>query len=582
MNKNLTFIFFLFLMINIYCQENQTNITTQELTVTKSYSPKLANKNKIRSRVSSSFMDLSSNSSITYDLLQIPVISTFSPNKASPLKLQRNISQHPSFNNHLDFGFGNRNQLYLDLSNSFRIDKLQSFNIDIVSFNYGNVSSSLVESDESVFAFALNHLYSSNKNEINHSFHVRSSTNNYYGIYSESEILNDPILLNKIDTRQNRTEINFLSNWKFYDRFVKTASLNFNSNFDSFDSNEQIIEIKADILLSFLNTNFLIIPKFDLVNSFFSQGYQNRNSIQSNYSKFETLIQLSSIQHKFKYQIGGKINYMTNIQENSTPKIFFNPEILLSYGQNGSKFQPYLTIVGGINLNSYKTSSYLNPFVAPTLNLIPTQNLYEGRFGFKSSLTSKIEFVFGTHFNSQKNAFFFKRYAYDNSVINNGYRLANSFGLVYDDINKFGFYSELIFLQNDENSLKLSFINYDYDQKKISNPWNLPDFVGSIDLNMRLENKFNIKIDARFLGQRPSAYRNVFLNQDIQTSPTTIKSLSTLTQIKTEFNYRLARKLQTYIRMQFNFGKDINQWDYFRLNENLFIGGIRYSFDLTF
>lgn len=582
MNKNITFIFFLFLMINIYCQENQTNITTQELTVTKSYSPKLANKNKIRSRVSSSFMDLSSNSSITYDLLQIPVISTFRPNKASPLKLQRNISQHPSFNNHLDFGFGNRNQLYLDLSNSFRIDKLQSFNIDIVSFNYGNVSSSLVESDESVFAFALNHLYSSNKNEINHSFYVRSSTNNYYGIYSESEILNDPILLNKIDTRQNRTEINFLSNWKFYDRFVKTASLNFNSNFDSFDSNEQIIEIKADILLSFLNTNFLIIPKFDLVNSFFSQGYQNRNSIQSNYSKFETLIQFSSIQHKFKYQIGGKINYMTNIQENSTPKIFFNPEILLSYGQNGSKFQPYLTIVGGINLNSYKTSSYLNPFVAPTLNLIPTQNLYEGRFGFKSSLTSKIEFVFGTHFNSQKNAFFFKRYAYDNSVINNGYRLANSFGLVYDNINKFGFYSELIFLQNDENSLKLSFINYDYDQKKISNPWNLPDFVGSIDLNMRLENKFNIKIDARFLGQRPSAYRNVFLNQDIQTSPTTIKSLSTLTQIKTEFNYRLARKLQTYIRMQFNFGKDINQWDYFRLNENLFIGGIRYSFDLTF
>ena len=582
MNKNLTFIFFLFLMINIYCQENQTNITTQELTVTKSYSPKLANKNKIRSRVSSSFMDLSSNSSITYDLLQIPVISTFSPNKASPLKLQRNISQHPSFNNHLDFGFGNRNQLYLDLSNSFRIDKLQSFNIDIVSFNYGNVSSSLVESDESVFAFALNHLYSSNKNEINHSFHVRSSTNNFYGIYSESEILNDPILLNKIDTRQNRTEINFLSNWKFYDRFVKTASLNFNSNFDSFDSNEQIIEIKADILLSFLNTNFLIIPKFDLVNSFFSQGYQNRNSIQSNYSKFETLIQFSSIQHKFKYQIGGKINYMTNIQGNSTPKIFFNPEILLSYGQNGSRFQTYLTIIGGINLNSYKTSSYLNPFVAPTINLIPTQNLYEGRFGFKSSLTSKIELVFGTHFNSQKNAFFFKRYAYDNSVINNGYRLANSFGLVYDDINKFGFYSELIFLQNDENSLKLSFINYDYDQKKISNPWNLPDFVGSIDLNMRLENKFNIKIDARFLGQRLSAYRNVFLNQDIQTSPTTIKSLSTLTQIKTEFNYRLARKLQTYIRMQFNFGKDINQWDYFRLNENLFIGGIRYSFDLTF
>lgn len=582
MNKNLISISFFFLFINLYCQENKTNITTQELTVTKSYSPLLANKNKIRSKASSSFMDISSNSSMTYDLLQIPVISIFSPNKASPLKLQRNISQNASFNNHLDFGFGNRNQLYMDLSNSFRIDKFQSFNIDIVSFNYGNVSSSIVESDESLFTFALNHLYSSNKKEINNAFHVRSYTNNYYGIYSESEILNDPILLNKIDTRQNRTEINFLSNWKFYNRFIKTASLNFNSNFDSFDSNEQILEIKADILLEFLNTNFLIIPKFDLVNSFFSQGYQNRNSIQSNYSKFETLIQLSSIQYIFKYQIGGKINYMTNIQQNSTPKIFFNPEILISYGQNGSKFQPYLTISGGVNLNSYKMSSYLNPFVAPTLNLIPTQNLYDGRFGLKSSLTSKIDLIFGTHFNSQKNAFFFKRYAYDSSVINNGYRLANSFGLVYDDINKFGFYSELIFLQNDESSFGLSFINYNYDQKKISSPWNLPDFEASVDLNMKLMNKFNIKIDARFLGRRPSAYKNVFLNQNIQTSPTTTKSLSTLTQIKTEFNYRLAQNIQTYMRMQFNFGKDINQWDYFRLNENLFIGGIRYSFDLTF
>ena len=75
---------------------------------------------------------------------------------------------------------------------------------------------------------------------------------------------------------------------------------------------------------------------------------------------------------------------------------------------------------------------------------------------------------------------------------------------------------------------------------------------------------------------------NVFLNQNIEDSPTTPKYLSTLTQLKTEFNYRLAEKLQAYIRMQFNFGKDMNQWDYFIINENLFVGGIRYSFDLTF
>ena len=580
MNNKLLFLLF-FLWVRAYCQEKNYNISNQELTVTKSYSPKLSNNNKIRSRVSSGFMDLSSNSSITYDLIEVPVVSTFKPNKASPLTLQRNISSTSGFNNHLDFGFGNRDQLYFDLSNTFNVDKMQSFNIDIVSSNLGNVESSIVKSDRSFFAFGLGHLYSSNKNEIAHIFYVKSLKDNYYGIYPESEILNDPVILDNLDMGQNRTEINFLSQWRFYDSFIKKASLNFNSNFDSFDSNEQILEIKSDMLFSLFNTNLMIIPKFDLVNTFFSQGYINRNSIQSNYSKFETLIQLSNLAGKFKYQVGGKINYMLKISNISMPEIFFNPEVMISYQENKSKFHPYLTINGGIDLNSYRKASYFNPYVAPTLNLIPTQNLYKGKFGVKSSINSRIEFILGTHFSRQKNDFLFKRYAYDNTVID-GYRLANSFGLVYDDITKFGFYSELVFRYNDENTFKFSFINYDYDQKRLSNVWNLPDLESSIELKLRIKDKLNLNMRARLLGERTSAYRNVFLNQNIEDSPTTPKYLSTLTQLKTEFNYRLAEKLQTYVRMQFNFGKDMNQWDYYIINENLFLGGIRYSFDLTF
>ena len=194
MNDKLLFLLF-FLWVKAYCQEKNYNISNQKLTVAKSYSPKLSNNNKIRSRVSSGFMDLSSTSSVTYDLIEVPVVSTFKPNKASPLTLQRNISTIPGFNNHLDFGFGNRDQLYFDLSNTFKVDKMQSFNIDIVSSNFGNVQSSIVKSDRSFFIFGLNHLYSSNKNEISHTFYVKSLKDNYYGIYPESDVLTDPVLL---------------------------------------------------------------------------------------------------------------------------------------------------------------------------------------------------------------------------------------------------------------------------------------------------------------------------------------------------------------------------------------------------
>ena len=74
--------------------------------------------------------DLSSTSSVAYDLIQVPVVSTFKPNKASPLTLQRNISSTSGFNNHLDFGFGNRDQLYFDLSNTFKNVKFCKINVD--------------------------------------------------------------------------------------------------------------------------------------------------------------------------------------------------------------------------------------------------------------------------------------------------------------------------------------------------------------------------------------------------------------------------------------------------------------------
>ena len=86
----------------------------------------------------------------------------------------------------------------------------------------------------------------------------------------------------------------------------------------------------------------------------------------------------------------------------------------------------------------------------------------------------------------------------------------------------------------------------------------------------------------RHIGERPSAYRRVFLNQAPENSPTELKILSPISQIKAEINYRLAPKWQTYLRSQFNIGSSISQWDSYVLNQKLLLVGMRYSFDLTF
>ena len=87
---------------------------------------------------------------------------------------------------------------------------------------------------------------------------------------------------------------------------------------------------------------------------------------------------------------------------------------------------------------------------------------------------------------------------------------------------------------------------------------------------------------AKYLGERPTAYRQVFLNQTSEKSPTELKFLPPLSQVKAEINYRFDSKWQSYLRAQYNIGSIKSKWDYYLLNQNLFLGGIRYSFDLAF
>ena len=580
MNKYI--LIFLFVVSIVNSQDIKESIKTQQITVSKSYAPELTNINKIRSVISINDLIRSDKVTVTYNLIEIPVASTFKPNKASPLTLKRNFVDESSFNSHFDLGIGNTGQLNLDFSSHMIIDRSQGVGLDIINTNYGDVNLTQISSDESLFVFGLDHILSSQKMEIVHKIFLNQHSVNYYGIYHDSSKLSDPLLFEKIISIQERNSINLLSNWKFYNSFLKGALLNVKFLNDSSDSKEEMIDFKTDMLIPVFRMNLLLVPKVSYVNTFFNEDYFNRQKIKSFYTKFETSIQLSSIEDKLKYQVGGTINYILKQSSILTPEISISPKIMISYGLNGSKFQSYLILNGGVEINNYSVLSNSNPYVAPTLNLIPTQNLYIGRIGFKSSFDSGLDLNVGSHFKKQLNAPLFKRYAYDPSISNQGYRLANSYGLVYDEISQYGFFGEASINFGKENFFKISLWQFNYDLDKVSHPWNLPNFEGRVTLDLKIADKLRINLLTRHIGERPSAYRRVFLNQAPENSPTELKILSPISQIKAEINYRLAPKWQTYLRSQFNIGSSISQWDSYVLNQKLLLVGMRYSFDLTF
>ena len=108
-------LFFIFVFGILSAQKNkQEPIGTQEVLVVKSYTPSLSDAFKIKSAPKLSDSLTSLEKELVYQLQKIPVISTFEPNKASPLKLQQRKSTTP-YNTFFSGGYGNKNQLFFNV-----------------------------------------------------------------------------------------------------------------------------------------------------------------------------------------------------------------------------------------------------------------------------------------------------------------------------------------------------------------------------------------------------------------------------------------------------------------------------------
>ncbi|MBN09306.1 MAG: hypothetical protein CMC79_02900 [Flavobacteriaceae bacterium] len=562
-------------------QEEEKKIVTEKLTVTKSFTPELNKVNKIRSKVTDKDIIKTDKMTVKYSLLDVPVISTFKPNKASPLKLKRNFSEESNHNSQFNFGLGNRDQLVFDLTSHVNLNRNERLGFDLINNNYGSIKNTLTPSDQNLFVFGIQHSYSSQKVEVLNNLELNQMNSYYYGIYNDVSTLSDPILLSNVETFQKRTSFTTSSNWKWYNGFVKEALFKYRSSKDSFDSAENFISLNAVLSFPIFGSNFLISPQVSSIDTSFSEGYFDRLPMESFYSKAQTAFQLSNIINNFKYKIGGTINYMFNQSNELTPELFFSPKIFLSYGQIGERFLPYLTLDGGLDFNRYFSLSLYNPYLAPTLNLIPTQTIFSGEVGFKSFFDSGVEFRFATHFKQQDNAPFFVRYPYDPSVINQGYRLANSFGLEYDNLFTYGILTEFSYDFNDDNLIRFSFAQFNYETENIDHPWNLPDFEGNLSLGIKIQKKIRFNLSGRYIGVRPSAYRNVFPNLLPENSPISLDLVPGIFQLKTEVNYRYNKDWQIYIRNNINNSSSNSIWAYYPLNQNLFLAGLRYSFALS-
>ena len=576
-----TLILYLFLLsISIsYAQKSENSIDTESIVIVKSFTPSLSDAFKIKSNPFISDSLSNSKFELVYDLKKIPVISTFEPNKATPLKLKQKKLYNP-FNTFFTGAFGNKNQLFFNISSLVEIDRSQRFGLNFYKDGFGNnIDNTILRSNQNYNEIGFNHNLRSNQYNVNTQFKFSKSLNNYFGL---NENVWDQSFLNSIDPQIRRNNFKVRSNWNWYDYFFNNFVLQANLSTDNFGSIEKQIGLSANFGSELARGNIKGKIKIQGLNTRFVNSYFEK--IQEEYS--QSLGSLSvfwqNISKDFRIKIGAGVTYFLGIDQISNDLIYY-PEIEILYQKEDNKITSYLNAFGGAKLNSYRSLTDVNPYLAPTAHLVPTFNKYNIQLGIRSRLTSVLNFDFGLIFDEVENYNFYQRLPYDNKNEFESYRLSNAFESRYLDLSFYGFNASIIINLIKHNFIRFeaSYRFFDIQQEEIL--WNIPSLQANWESQIKWNDHFAFSFKGSMWGDRSAAVRPIFLDQDLssdllineQILPIFIRSSAHIT-------YKLTKQFDLFFKGRFNSKGIHGRWSYYPEPPFLILGGITYKFDFQY
>ena len=574
-------VLFLFLLsISIsYAQKKENSIDTESIVIVKSFTPSLSDAFKIKSNPFISDSISNSKFELVYDLKKIPVISTFEPNKATPLKLKQKVLYNP-FNTFFSGAFGNKNQLFFNISSLVEIDRSQRIGFNFYKDGFGNdLDNTVLRSNQNYNEIGFNHNLRSNQYNVNTQFKFSKSLNNYFGL---NENVWDQSFLNSIDPQIRRNNFKVRSDWNWYDYFFNDFVLQANLSTDNFGSIEKQIGLSANFGSELARSNIKGKIKIQGLNTRFVSSYFEK--IQEEYS--QSLGSLSvfwqNTNKDLRIKIGAGVTYFLGVDQISNNLIYY-PEIEIFYQKEENKIISYLNALGGAKLNSYSSLTDVNPYIAPTALLVPTFNKYNIQLGIRSRLASVLNFDFGLIFDEVENYNFYQRLPFDNENELESYRLSNAFESKYLDLSFYGFNASIIINMIKDNFIRFeaSYRFFDTQQEEIL--WNIPSLQANWESQIKWNDHLAFSFKGSMWGDRSAAVRPIFLDQELSSDllineeilPIFIRSSAHIT-------YKLTKQFDLFFKGRFNSKGIHGRWSYYPEPPFLILGGITYKFDFQY
>lgn len=575
-----SFLLSLFALGILTAQENeQEPIGTQEVLVVKSYTPSLSDAFKIKSvpKLSDSLTSLEKK--LVYELKKVPVISTFEPNKASPLRLQQRKSSTP-YNTFFSGGFGNMSQLYFNVSSVIEMDRTQRFGINFYRDGFGtDLANSLLKSSQNYSRFGLHHNLRNSYYNANSLLQFETSNTNYFGLYDRDW---DPLILNSTNPESRRNYFKIRTHWNWYDDVLRGITFQADLTSDNFNSTEQQLGLQTDFEVDLGGGKLKSELHLQGFHTAFETSYFERTLEEYTQGKGTLNLFWQHSRNDVKLKIGAGAAYLFGV-ENSSSSLLYYPQLEVVYRKTGNVLSPYLRAEGGVQFNTYKSLTLTNPYLAPTTLLTPTFSRYNASLGIRSQLASVLNFDLGFIYDQVENFNIFERLPFDKDHENQAYRLSNAYAARYVDTDLYGFKASLRIDLAKDNFVRFETRYRVFETNGNQELWNVPALEMNWESQFQWKDRLAFSLSGNLWGDRKAAFRTIFIDQDLNSAQTPLpENIPIFISTTAHLTYKLTDQFDAFAKVKMNSQETHGRWAYYPEPQLLLLGGIVYKFDFQY
>lgn len=564
-----------------WAQKKDENIGTEVVNVVKPYTPTISDAFKVKETPALEDEDNTQKEVITYNIFSFPVASTFTPSKGRAANVDK-TQQEKRFKNYLTLGFGNYANINAEL---FVTENISS--TEYVGGMLRHLSSQggvkAVELDDKFYTTSLDLTYGNQqqKSSWNADMGYQHQVYNWYGLPNDfgTTLLPDvrETLINGLNPQHTFHNFYIAGKLNLNESVFNEASLKYNRFWDARGSAENRFYVKPsfefDVMDEKIKTNFIV----DYLGGTFEKDYVGTAALKYGYTNFGVHPSVVINKNDWSVNLGAAVFYSVST-ENTDNKLYVYPQVNASLKVVGDLMIFYAGAEGSLEQNSYRDFTNENPFVSPTLMIVPTDKQYDVFAGLKGKLANSISYNIRGSYKSDKNKALFKSQDYTENAANEDYAFGNSFGVVYDDMKTIRFYGELNadFSKNVSLGINGTFSSYTNDVQEEA--WNLPAVKLGSSLNVTITKKWYAGANVFFVGERKDTGMSPGFNPNVPLLSTTT-TLSSYFDANAHVGYKHNERLAGFMKLNNIANQAYEKWSNYPVQSFQIVIGASYKFD---